>query len=131
MVNPAPGTPARESPPEQPLAPLQEARQQLRVASVPEQLPCREEECAEVYCFLDSRLRDGRGGCFYISGGPGTGKTTTIMEAVRMVEESREELPEFRVISVCGLSLTCPEEAYVKMWQGLSDQVGYVFVICL
>ena len=41
-----------------------------------------------------------RGGCFYISGGPGTGKTTTIMKAIRMVEESREELPEFRVISV-------------------------------
>ena len=72
-----------------------------------------------------------RGGCFYISGGPGTGKTTTIMKAIRMVEESREELPEFRAISVCGQSLTCPEEAYVKMWQGLSDQVGYVFLICL
>ena len=50
------------------------------MSAVPRELPCREEEYAEIFGFLEGKLQDGTGGCLYISGVPGTGKTATVRE---------------------------------------------------
>ncbi len=53
------------------ISPLQEAQLRLHVSAVPDNLPCREEEFAEIYAFVQARVQDGLGGCMYISGVPG------------------------------------------------------------
>jgi origin recognition complex subunit 1 len=102
--------------------PLAEAQQRLHVSAVPDSLPCREEEFAEVFSYVESKLRSGDGGCYYISGVPGTGKTATVMEAVRLLEETRDDYPEFNFYSMNGMRLTSPEQAYVEMWRLLTGE---------
>ena len=104
------------------VAPLAAAQQRLHVSAVPESLPCREEEFAEIFTYIESKLREGRGGCYYISGVPGTGKTATVMEAVRMLQENREDYPDFNFYSMNGMRLTSPEQAYVEMWKLLTGE---------
>ena len=36
-------------------------------------IPPREEQFADIYYFLESKLEEKSGGCMYISGVPGTG----------------------------------------------------------
>jgi len=99
---------------------LTEAQQRLHVSAVPESLPCREEEFAEVYTYLESKLKEGGGGCYYISGVPGTGKTATVMEVMRCLQDSSDEYPDFNFYALNGMRLTCPDQAYVEMWRLLT-----------
>ena len=101
---------------------LAEAQKRLHVSAVPDSLPCREEEFAEVFSYVESKLRSGDGGCYYISGVPGTGKTATVMEAVRLLEETRDDYPEFNFYAMNGMRLTSPEQAYVEMWRLLTGE---------
>ena len=52
----------------------------------------------------------------YISGVPGTGKTATVHEVIRSIEEAQEEsqddLPEFTFVEINGMKLTEPAQAY-------------------
>lgn len=52
---------------------LEMIRERLQVSAVPSSLPCREKEFASIYEFIIGKLKDGSGGCIYISGVPGTG----------------------------------------------------------
>jgi len=99
---------------------MTEAQQRLHVSAVPESLPCREDEFAEVYTYLDTKLKEGLGGCYYISGVPGTGKTATVMEVMRCLQASSDEYPDFNFYSMNGMRLTCPDQAYVEMWRLLT-----------
>ena len=58
-------------------------------------------------CFVHFR-------CMYISGVPGTGKTATVHEVLRVLEEERDkgDLPEFRFVEVNGMKLTEPNQTY-------------------
>ena len=38
----------------------------MHVSAVPDSLPCREDEFAEVLSFTESKLSEGTGGCMYI-----------------------------------------------------------------
>ena len=71
---------------------------------MPDSLPCREDEFAEVLSFTESKLSEGTGGCMYISGVPGTGKTATVMEVIRTLKEHADEgeLPQFDFIDING-----------------------------
>lgn len=70
----------------------------------------------------------------YISGVPGTGKTATVHEVVRALNKAyeNEELPRFKYISINGMRLTEPRQAYVQilkvnllqMWVFLSVKVN-------
>ena len=55
--------------------------------------------------------------CMYISGVPGTGKTATVNEVIRALNKSYEdeELPQFKYISINGMKLTEPRQAYVQI----------------
>jgi len=102
--------------------PMAEAQQRLHVSAVPDSLPCREEEFAEIFGYVESKLREGVGGCYYISGVPGTGKTATVMEVMRYLEESKEDYPDFNFYQINGMRLTSPEQAYVEIWRLLTGE---------
>uniref|UniRef100_A0AAZ3R0A3 Origin recognition complex subunit 1 n=1 Tax=Oncorhynchus tshawytscha TaxID=74940 RepID=A0AAZ3R0A3_ONCTS len=96
----------------------------LHVSSVPESLPCREQEFQDIYNFVESKVMDGTGGCMYISGVPGTGKTATIHEVIRCLQHASDmdEIPTFRFIEINGMKMTDPHQAYVQILQKLTDQ---------
>jgi len=102
--------------------PMTEAQQRLHVSAVPDSLPCREEEFAEIFGYVESKLNEGVGGCYYISGVPGTGKTATVMEVMRYLEDNKEEYPDFSFHQINGMRLTSPEQAYVEMWRLLTGE---------
>ncbi|XP_065154481.1 origin recognition complex subunit 1 isoform X2 [Paramisgurnus dabryanus] len=119
-----PSIPSRSAPARKPGNVLEEARARLHVSAVPESLPCREQEFQDIYNFVESKVIDGTGGCMYISGVPGTGKTATVHEVIRSLELSAEqdEIPQFRFIEINGMKMTDPHQAYVQILQNLTDQ---------
>ena len=53
----------------------------------------------------------------YISGVPGTGKTATVKEVMKLLEGERDEgnLADFKFIEINGMRLTEPRQAYVEI----------------
>ncbi|XP_036378275.1 origin recognition complex subunit 1 [Megalops cyprinoides] len=119
-----PSIPCRSLPARKPGNVLEEARARLHVSAVPESLPCREQEFQDIYSFVESKVIDGTGGCMYISGVPGTGKTATVHEVIRCLQHAadQDEIPSFRFIEINGMKMTDPHQAYVQILQKLTDQ---------
>uniref|UniRef100_A0A3Q3MCS1 Origin recognition complex subunit 1 n=1 Tax=Mastacembelus armatus TaxID=205130 RepID=A0A3Q3MCS1_9TELE len=117
-----PSIPSRSLPARQPGNVLEEARIRLHVSSVPESLPCREQEFQDIYSFVESKIIDGTGGCMYISGVPGTGKTATVHEVMRCLQHAADvdEIPPFTFIEINGMKMTDPHQAYVQILQKLT-----------
>ncbi|KAK2579449.1 hypothetical protein KPH14_002656 [Odynerus spinipes] len=105
-----------------PSTPLQQSRSKLHVSVVPKSLPCREEEFNNIFTFLEGKLMDKCGGCIYISGVPGTGKTATVNEVIRCLKRSvaKGKLDDFDFIEINGMKLTEPRQAYVQILKQLS-----------
>ncbi|XP_035229678.1 origin recognition complex subunit 1-like [Stegodyphus dumicola] len=103
---------------------LEESRQRLHVSAVPKSLPCREEEYSDIYSFVKGCLCAQTGGCMYISGVPGTGKTATVHEVIRNLEEEKEsgEVPLFSFVEVNGMWLTDPYQCYVQIFKSLTGE---------
>ncbi|XP_030750638.1 origin recognition complex subunit 1 [Sitophilus oryzae] len=101
--------------------PLMKARTQLHVSCIPTSLPCREKEYQDVYNFLKGKLEDECGGCMYISGVPGTGKTATVTSVIDHLQNNRK-IPKFSYVHVNGMRLTEPRQAYVEIWKQLSGK---------
>ncbi|XP_068262911.1 origin recognition complex subunit 1 [Nyctibius grandis] len=122
--NATPEIPRRNHAAQKPASILEEARLRLHVSAVPESLPCREEEFQDIYNFVESKLIDGTGGCMYISGVPGTGKTATVHEVIRCLQQAAEndELPPFQFVEINGMKLTDPHQAYVQILELLTGQ---------
>ncbi|KAF7648089.1 hypothetical protein LDENG_00162130 [Lucifuga dentata] len=119
-----PSIPSRSLPARRPANVLEEARARLHVAAVPESLPCREAEFQDIYSFVESKIVDGTGGCMYISGVPGTGKTATVHEVMRCLQHAADmdEIPPFQFIEINGMKMTDPHQAYVQILQKLTGQ---------
>ncbi|XP_045615281.1 origin recognition complex subunit 1 isoform X2 [Procambarus clarkii] len=117
-----PKLPFREEPVKDPQTPLELARARLHVSAVPDSLPCRENEFQDLYSFVEGKLMDGNGGCMYVSGVPGTGKTATVREVVRLLKECSHEgdLPSFTYLEVNAMRLTEPHQLWVQVWKGLT-----------
>lgn len=64
------------------------ARQAFTRSSDPGMMVGREDERKELREFIDSCIEDGKGGCTYVSGPPGTGKSATVSEIISQVFES-------------------------------------------
>ncbi|XP_069934609.1 origin recognition complex subunit 1 isoform X2 [Oryctolagus cuniculus] len=103
---------------------LEEARLRLHVSTVPESLPCREQEFQDIYSFVESKLLDHTGGCMYISGVPGTGKTATVHEVIRGLQQAAltNDVPPFQYVEVNGMKLTEPHQVYVQILEKLTGQ---------
>ncbi|XP_042212573.1 origin recognition complex subunit 1-like [Homarus americanus] len=117
-----PGMPVREEPVKHPQTPLEKARARLHVSAVPDSLPCREDEFQDIYSFVEGKLMDNTGGCMYISGVPGTGKTATVREVVKLLRDCSNEgvLPSFTFLEVNAMRLTEPHQLWVQVWKGLT-----------
>lgn len=109
---------------QEPASVLEEARLRLHVSAVPDSLPCREQEFQDIYSFVESKLLDGTGGCMYISGVPGTGKTATVHEVIRCLQQAAQtnDVPPFEYVEVNGMKLTEPHQVYVQILQKLTGQ---------
>ena len=55
--------------------------------------------------------------CMYISGVPGTGKTATVHDVIRQLEEdlNGSTLPKFQYFEMNGMKLTDPNQAYCQL----------------
>ncbi|KAM7343467.1 origin recognition complex subunit 1 isoform 2-T2 [Cochliomyia hominivorax] len=103
---------------------LQIARECLHVSVVPKSLPCRENEFKNIYTFLEGKIQDQCGGCMYVSGVPGTGKTATVTGVIRSLQKkvSEDELPPFDFLEINGMRLTEPRQAYVHIYKQLTGK---------
>uniref|UniRef100_A0A6P4FHW6 Origin recognition complex subunit 1 n=1 Tax=Drosophila rhopaloa TaxID=1041015 RepID=A0A6P4FHW6_DRORH len=103
---------------------LQLAREQLHVSVVPKSLPCREREFENIYSFLEGKIQDQCGGCMYVSGVPGTGKTATVTGVIRTLQRlaNQNELPAFEFLEINGMRLTEPRQAYVQIYKQLTGK---------
>ncbi|EDV59672.1 origin recognition complex subunit 1 [Drosophila erecta] len=103
---------------------LQLAREQLHVSVVPKSLPCREREFENIYAFLEGKIQDQCGGCMYVSGVPGTGKTATVTGVIRTLQKlaTQNELPAFEYLEINGMRLTEPRQAYVQIYKQLTGK---------
>ncbi|XP_039484607.1 origin recognition complex subunit 1 [Drosophila santomea] len=103
---------------------LQLAREQLHVSVVPKSLPCREREFENIYAFLEGKIQDQCGGCMYVSGVPGTGKTATVTGVIRTLQRlaNQNELPAFDYLEINGMRLTEPRQAYVQIYKQLTGK---------
>ncbi|XP_072173400.1 uncharacterized protein [Diadema setosum] len=119
-----PGIHSRATPCKTPSRPLEHARVRLHVSAVPDSLPCRDQEFADIYAFVKSKLLDGTGGCMYISGVPGTGKTATVMEVLHWLRKDVEadDVPKFKCVEINGMRLTSPHQAYVEIIKSLTGK---------
>lgn len=103
---------------------LQLARERLHVSAVPKTLPCRNKEFDNIYAFLEGKLLDNCGGCMYVSGVPGTGKTSTTTEVIRSLQAAvdTDDVPEFDYVEINGMRLTEPRQAYVHIYRQFSGK---------
>ncbi|XP_054690326.1 origin recognition complex subunit 1 isoform X2 [Grus americana] len=71
-----------------------------------------------------SILAEARLRCMYISGVPGTGKTATVHEVIRCLQQAAEndDLPSFQFVEINGMKLTDPHQAYVQILELLTGQ---------
>ncbi|XP_071117576.1 origin recognition complex subunit 1-like [Haliotis cracherodii] len=119
-----PSIPSRRKTFMSPTSALEEARARLHVSAVPDSLPCRDNEFSDIYTFVESKLMDGTGGCMYISGVPGTGKTATVREVMRSLVQgcTDGDVPQFKFLELNGMKLTDPRQAYVHLLKDLTGQ---------
>ena len=97
---------------------FREARKLLHPSAVPEFLSCRNREFNDIYRFVNDALMQESGGCMYISGVPGTGKTATVLEVIKQLAPIKNKnLPKFKFIEVNGLKLTDPHQFYSHVYQ--------------
>ncbi|OQR78502.1 origin recognition complex subunit 1-like [Tropilaelaps mercedesae] len=105
---------------------FENALEKLHVCAIPEQLSCRETQFAEIYDFIENRLSEETGGCMYISGAPGTGKSATIREVMEALNKAQKtnEVAKFKYIEINGMKLTKPHQAYVRILKQLTGRTA-------
>ncbi|KAJ7592617.1 P-loop containing nucleoside triphosphate hydrolase protein, partial [Mycena floridula] len=94
----------------------------LHVGSRPDELPCRGAELKDVLTKVGDLLEEGSGGCVYISGVPGTGKTATVHASIRELKRLAEEseINPFTYVEINGLRIPEPTAAYTLLWEAIS-----------
>ncbi|RXG51022.1 Origin recognition complex subunit 1 [Armadillidium vulgare] len=116
--------PDRNNPIEESKSEFEQAKAQLHVSAVPSYLPCREDEFQQIFSFVEGKLLDSTGGCMYVSGVPGTGKTATVREVVRVLRDCEQNgtVPVFQFLEVNAMKLTKPHQLWVQIWEGITGE---------
>ncbi|KAG0665810.1 Origin recognition complex, subunit 1 [Rhodotorula mucilaginosa] len=107
------------------LTPFERAKALLHVSATPEALPCREEQREQIRSFLEDSILGRSGGCLYIHGVPGTGKTATVHSVVRELQND-EDMDGFTFVEINGMKISEPMAAFSHLWQALApaDSLG-------
>lgn len=107
------------------------ARARLHVSAVSDELPCREVEYYSILEFVRDQIQTGTGGCMFVSGVPGTGKTATIRAVARALrlELSAGGINPFHFVELNGMALTTPQQAYVELWRAISGSAAKVTAV--
>lgn len=107
-----------------PKDPYERALHLLHVGATPDSLPCREDEFVDVMTKVEEGIESGGGGCLYISGVPGTGKTATVHAVIKELTRKAEEgdLAPFSYVEINGLKVPTPQHAYITLWEAISGQ---------
>lgn len=128
----------------------------LHSSFIPDKLPCRQKQFDEIFSRLRSHIEDETSGCIYISGVPGTGKTATVYQVVRALQNEfacddftdsgtgtgqrgrkRRKTGKkvaasvergFTFIEINGLRLTEPRQFYVELYKKLVDDTKRISV---
>lgn len=97
------------------------ARTQLRVAVMPDSLPCREAEFSQIFLALEAAINTKQGSCVYICGTPGIGKTATVREVIAQLQLRNQmgELENFTYLEINGMKLINPQNAYEQLWEAI------------
>eukprot|EP01071_Lankesteria_metandrocarpae_P006091 Lankesteria_metandrocarpae@DN4237_c1_g2_i1.p1 len=90
----------------------------LRLTTELDELPCREEHLGKVVQYLEGVLvSKSGGGCLYVSGMPGTGKTATVCAAIRKV--ARKLQKPFDVVEVNAIRVPSPNAVFQVIYRAL------------
>ncbi|CAD5115881.1 DgyrCDS4819 [Dimorphilus gyrociliatus] len=85
-------------------------------------LPGRETEFDDLIAWIESHITSSSGGgCMYISGVPGTGKTATLERVIANLKADKD-LPKFDLVHINALKLTEPHQTYVAIWEQLGGK---------
>lgn len=106
----------------QTLSPHERAKRLLHVGATPDHLPCREDQYEEIMACVEDAVEEGIGGCVYVSGVPGTGKTATVREVIRALtaRAERNEMNPFSFVEINGMKLADASQAYTLLWSAIS-----------
>ncbi|WFD36160.1 Origin recognition complex, subunit 1 [Malassezia cuniculi] len=106
------------------LTPAERAARLLHVSATPDTMPCRQNEFQEVLEFTSDALAAGAGGCAYICGVPGTGKTATVRAAMRELAARMEQgrVPHFDYCEINGMKLASASQAYIELWYAIGGR---------
>ena len=69
----------------------------------------------------------------YISGVPGTGKTATVHDVIRQLEEdlNGSALPKFQYFEMNGMKLTDPNQAYCQLLKVIGESFYFISTFIL
>uniref|UniRef100_F1KTP7 Origin recognition complex subunit 1 n=1 Tax=Ascaris suum TaxID=6253 RepID=F1KTP7_ASCSU len=95
---------------------LEAVRLRLHTSQLPEHLPCRENEFEQICAFVKQSIRkDALCRSMYISGVPGTGKTATVIQAIRQLKLSKD-CAAFDFVMVNGMEIADPKEIFAEIY---------------
>ncbi|EFO19124.1 origin recognition complex subunit 1 [Loa loa] len=98
---------------------LEAVYRRLHTSEIPERLPCRETEFERICAFIKECIADNAiSQAMYVSGVPGTGKTATVLQAVRHLKASKK-FSTFDFVAVNAMELSDPKQIFVKIYQDL------------
>lgn len=97
----------------------EKARTKLHVTNTPDCLPCRENQFSDIYTFIETHIKNQTGGCMYVCGVPGTGKTLTTRQVILCLYESVSAnlLPNFKFVDVNAFQVTEPYQIYKLIYK--------------
>lgn len=100
---------------------LEDFRRRLHTAELPERMPCREEEAAEVEKFIRNAVSArGTSSAMYISGVPGTGKTATVISVVKQLTLDKK-CNNFSFVCVNAMEFVDPRRIFVEIYNQITD----------
>ncbi|KAI3951250.1 hypothetical protein MKW92_009509, partial [Papaver armeniacum] len=103
---------------------IEKAKATLLLATLPKSPPCRNKEMDEITEFVKDAVSIDQclGRCLYIHGVPGTGKTMSVLAAMRNLrsEVDAGTLRPYCFVEINGLKLASPENIYRVIYEKLS-----------
>lgn len=97
---------------------FEKAKVNLALSSEPDTLPCREKEVTQIYNILYNVISSNSGLNMYISGGTGTGKTSTIKHVLSQLKKT---VPSLHIIFINAMKLGSPSDAFREVWNSLKE----------